>query len=284
MRKIIKVVLISTVMVAALMPVVANATGEASCQVYSGQKQASETAYSSSYIAGARATIEGQTLPLCTGSPYYSGSFHWASLENIKSTWSSGNDIVQVGVGHCSNVNNSSGLGTVCNGSYYNYWAWGSQCGGAIDGTLPGVGPIAIRIGSPLSNPPPSNDYYVLRENIGGTIYYDGYVNGTLLSGVDALGNSVIARVAASKICWDSDQTDRRLAWFGEVFNSGDSMGGWVGTTQNHLDYNPLNYTVGSGWIAPTLVGGNPCNGSTWAPLFTCTIAAANHIYIDTTR
>ena len=235
-------------------------------------------------LKGCRATIEGQALPLCTGTAYPSGSFQWASLENIKSSWSNGNNIVQVGVGHCSNVNNGSGLGALCNGNYYNYWAWGSQCGGAIDGTLPGTGPVAIRIGSALSSPPPSNDYYVLRENIGGTVYYDGYVNGTLLTGVNALGNSVTARVAASPICWDSDQADRKLAWFGEVFNTGDSIGGWVGTTQNHLDYNPLKYTVGTGWIAPTLAGGNPCNSMTSAPLFTCTIAAADHIYVDTTR
>lgn len=135
-----------------------------------------------------------------------------------------------------------------------------------------------------MANPPSTNDYYILRETLSGVVYYSAYVNGSALVGSDALGYSVIARIAASSICWDSDQTDRRLAWFGETFNIGDSMGGWTGATQNHLDYNPLRYTVNSGWVAPSLAAGNPCNANGSAPLYSCTIAAADRIYIDTTR
>lgn len=285
LRKLITIGLSSAVLVAALVTSPVYATGEQGCGTTTTQPQAGEVALSSNYIAGGRATIEGQSLPLCliTGS-YASGSFHWASIENVNPAWSSvPADIVQVGYGHCVNADNNLGLGTICNGSYYNYWAWGSYCGGSTDGSGPG-GPVPIRIGSALSDPPPSNDYYILRENVGGVIVYDAYVNGSLLTGTDALGNSVIARVPASKICWDSDQTNRRVAWFGETFNSGDSMGGWTGATLNHLDYNPLTYSVGSGWMAPSLSAVNPCNWQNATPVYTCTIAASNHIYIDTTR
>ena len=48
-------------------------------------------------------------------------------------------------------------------------------------------GPIPLRIGSAMSQPPVSTDFYVLRETVGGVSYYDAYVNGTLLSGTDAL-------------------------------------------------------------------------------------------------
>ena len=261
------------------------AVGETSCQGTTQNPQAGEIASSGSYLVGDRATIEGQTLPLCvfTGSTYPSGSFHWASLENLKPAWDIGVDIVQIGYGHCLNTNNGAGLGTLCNGSYYYYWAWGSYCGGTIDGTLPGVGPVGIRIGAALTNPPATNDYYVVRETVNGTVYYDGYVNGSLLTGANALGQTVSARVPASQVCWDSDQADRRLAWFGETFNYADSMGGWSGSTKNHLDYNPLRYSKGSGWVAPSLSAGSSCNAQT-APVFTCTIAASDHIYIDTTR
>lgn len=146
MRKLIliKVGLVSSLMVAALMPPPAFATGEASCQTYSGQRQAGEVALSGSYIVGGRASIEGQSLPLCTGAAYASGSFHWAAIENVKPAWNNGANIAQVGYGRCLNVNNGLGVGTVCDGNYYNYWAWGSYCGGAIDGTVPGYGPIPI--------------------------------------------------------------------------------------------------------------------------------------------
>lgn len=285
MRKLIMLGLASTVMVVALMPPPVYATGEALCRSDYGQRQAGEVAISSSYIVGGRASIEGQSLPLCTGTAYPSGSFHWASIENEKPSWSTKTNIVQVGYGRCLNTNNGSGVGTVCDGNYYNYWAWGSYCGtGTIDGTVPGTGPVAIRVGPPLTNPPPLNDYYILRTTLGGVAYYEAYVNGNVLTGTDALGNSVIARVRASKLCWDSDQIDRKLAWFGETFNYGDSMGGWTGATLNPLDYNPLRYSVNLGWVAPSLAAGNSCNAIAFAPLYSCTIAAADHIYIDTTR
>lgn len=255
------------------------ATGETTCQTTPTTSQAGELAYSASYIEGTRATIEGQALPLCTGSAR-SASWQWAAIE----TTTSAHNIAQVGYGRCANENNNLGLGTVCNGGYYYYWAWGSDCGGITDGSDPGWGPVAIRIGAALTSPPATSDYYVLRENIGGIVYYDGYVNGSLLTGVDALGNTVTARVPASMVCWDSDQANRRLYWFGETHNTGDSMGGWTGSTKNHLDYNPMSYTIGSGWNAPSLVASNPCSWVPNAPLYTCTIAASNAIYLDTNR
>jgi hypothetical protein len=282
LRKLIKIGLLSTVLIAALVASPVYATGEQGCGFTAHNPQAGELATSSGYIAGARATIEGQSLPLCliTGS-YISGSFHWAAIQN--SYWNTPVKIVQVGYGHCVNADNNLGLGTLCNGNYYNYWAWGSFCGGSTSGSGPG-GPVPIRVGAAFTDPPPANDYYILRQNVGGVIYYVAYVNGNVLTGTDALGTSVIARVQASQICLDSETTSRQLAWFGETFNSGDSMGGWTGATLNHLDYNPLTYSVGSGWVATSLSAPNACNANAAAPVYTCTIAATNHIYIDTTR
>lgn len=76
-----------------------------------------------------------------------------------------------------------------------------------------------------------AQDVYVLRHSVNGVVRYEGFVGGTILTGVDALGNTVSASVPASSICWDTADsgTDRRLDWFGETFNRGDSMGGWVG-------------------------------------------------------
>jgi hypothetical protein len=105
------------------------------------------------------------------------------------------------------------------------YWASGSNCGGAITGTGGSNGPIPLRIGSSLSSPPAGADYYVLRHVVGGTIWYEAYINGTLLQGTDANGNNRIARVSAASVCWDTD-SNRQLVWFGETFNASDSMGG----------------------------------------------------------
>ena len=60
-------------------------------------------------------------------------------------------------------------------------------------------------------------------------------------------------------------------------------MGGWTGLTRNHLDYNPTRYSINHGWVNTNFSTGG-CNGQPSAPLYTCTIAAANRIYIDTNR
>jgi hypothetical protein len=277
------------VLIAALLTVWSTsdvvAYGNALCGTGVPRTQAGEVAHTGSYLVGSRSTVEGQRLDLCTGgSNEVSGSFHWAALENLMPPWDqSGYNIVQVGYGRCVHVNNGiPGLGTLCNGSYYWYWAWGSYCGGTADGSGGVYGPIPIRIGAALTNPPASADYYVLRQTLNGLVYYSGYVNGQLLTGQDANGNTVTARIRAYRACWDSDNTYRRLAWFGEVFNGGDSMGGWnTNGTKNHLDYTSMRYSVNTGWLAPSLVPGG-CN-VTSTP-FTCTIAATDHIYIDSNR
>jgi hypothetical protein len=164
----------------------------------------------------------------------------------------------------------------------YWYWAWGSNCGSGSTGSGGTYGAIALRIGAALSSTPPTKDMYILRESVGGTEYYDAYVGGVLLQGVDALNNNRIARVPASSICWDSDSPYRSLAWFGETLNDGDSMGGWSADgTRNHLDYTSLRYSIGTGWLIPTLTAGE-CNGDNFPSVFTCTIVDSQHTYIDT--
>jgi hypothetical protein len=246
---------------------------------YTGQKQAGEMATSSSQVYGARATIEGQSNPLCAQSiPYVpSVSWEWSALGQASPV--SPNNIVQVGYGHCTQTNNGIGLGSLCNGNFYYYWAWGSDCGSGTGGSGGTYGPIPIRIGSARSNPPSTVNYQVVREVVGGTAYYDGYVGGSLLAGYNALGVYTYARVAASSVCWDG--TARAMAWFGETVDSGDSMGGWVGSTRNHLDYTSLQYTVNLGWGSTSLHYPQACDVGTGSP-YSCTIAGSDHIYIDT--
>ncbi len=269
-------------------PTTALATGEGGCVGSTNSFAVLSATVSGAWERGTRATIEGQALPLCifTGSYYASGSFHWASLTYKDPNWAyagQGVNIIQVGYGRCSNADNNLGLGILCNGSYYRYWAWGSYCGSGVpQGTYPGAGPVPIRIGPALSSPPPSSDFYVLRRLVNGVPYYQGFVGGQLLSGLDALGQNVTASVPASSICWDSSDTGsyRTFDWFGETWNTGDSMGGWTGSTRNHLDYTSMRYSVNTGWLSPGLAYPGPCYHS--APMYSCTVAGTDHIYIDT--
>jgi hypothetical protein len=217
------------------------ATGEATCQSTSTSSAAGELGSSAGYIEGTRATIEGQSLPLCTGSAI-SGSFQWAAMDNLSSV----KNIMQIGYGRCANANNNLGLGTVCNGNYYYYWAWGSDCGGIITGSDPSWGPVALRIGAALASPPATSDYYVIRENVGGIEYYDGYVNGSLLTGVDALGNTVSARVPASVVCWDGDQTNRRFVLVWRNIRHW-RLNGWL--DWQHKEPSRLQPHVVHGWV-----------------------------------
>jgi hypothetical protein len=137
-----------------------------------------------------------------------------------------------------------------------------------------------VRIGPALAATPASSDFYVLRVVRSGVTYYEGYVGGVLLQGLDANGNQRKAQVLATDVCWNAVSADRRIAWFGETFNKGDSMGGWVGATRNHLDYTTMRYSYNTGWKIPSLHAVSACNAGTGAP-YSCTIAATDHISID---
>ena len=101
---------------------------------------------------------------------------------------------------------------------------------------------------------------------------------------MDALGQTRIARVAASSICWDGDSLYRYLIWFGETINDYDSMGGWAANgTRNHLDDTSLRYSVNTGWLVPSLPTGQ-CNEETWPAVYSSTVVDNQHLYIDTTR
>jgi hypothetical protein len=258
-------------------------TGAGECDPNSPE-QAGQFAQTGHFLIGARATIEGQVLTLChdSGSLYPSGSFHWSAIANFDSI--NGLSIIQVGYGRCVRTDNDPMFGsTNCNGSLYWYWAWGGDCGSGVNGTGGTSGPIPVRIGSALSSPPNAMDYYVIRETVGGVQYYDGYVNGSLLQGTDALGNTRTARVAASSVCWNTLTTGRYMYWFGEVFNEQDSMGGWAANgTLNHLDHDSLQYTYNQGWTATGFTSGGPCDYETVPLVYSCTIAAGDHIYVDT--
>lgn len=151
-KALVAIAITSTIALAA--PAPALATGEAECLPSANSFAGQWVSVVGAWDRGARATIEGQSLPRCTFGGYYhpSGSFHWASV--AYHDWSNGN-IVQVGYGRCSWVNNELGFGTLCNGSYYYYWAWGAYCGsGDVKGSGGELGPIALRIGPSLSAPP----------------------------------------------------------------------------------------------------------------------------------
>jgi hypothetical protein len=235
---------------------------------------------SANFVIGVRATIEGQVLALChdEGDGPPSGSFQWTAIGEGSSV----DNIVQVGYGRCARTDNGSFGSTNCNGNLYWYWAWGGDCGSGVNGTGGSAGPIPLRIGPALSSPPSSSNFYVFRESVGGVEYYDGYVNGVLLQGTDALGNNRIARVAASSVCWNSSMPLRYLFYFGEVFNDEDSMGGWAANgTKNNLDYTAMQYSYATGWKSTNFSSGN-CYVETARQIYTCTIAAPNHIFINT--
>jgi hypothetical protein len=265
---------------------VVAADGADACTQFTSQNQAGEYAASAGWERGARATVEGQPIALCqyTGGLYqYSGSFEWVAIQ-----WPevSSSNIFQVGYGHCARVDNDPAWGTTnCNGGMYWYFAWGSYCGSGTPTGSGGIhGAIPLRIGGALSATPPTKDMYVLRENVGGTYYYDAYVGGVLLQGVDALGNNRVARVPASSICWDADSASRSLYWFGETFNDHDSMGGWDASgTAKHLDYTLLRYSINTGWLVPSLgTPGTHCNIENYPSVYTCKIVDDQHIYVDT--
>lgn len=266
--------------------VVVAADGATVCTVFTYQNQAGEIAVSAGWERGARATVEGQPIALCqyTGGDHrYSGSFEWVAIQAPELSLS---NIFQVGYGHCARVDNDPAWGTTnCNGGMYWYFAWGSYCGSGTPTGSGGIyGAIPLRIGSALSSTPPTKDIYVLRENVGGTYYYDAYVGGVLLQGLDALGNNRVARVPVSSICWDSDSVTRSLYWFGETFNDGDSMGGWrADGTYDHLDYTLLRYSINTGWLVPSLGAPNShCNSESRPAVYTCKIVDDQHIYVDT--
>jgi len=263
---------------------VAAADGATFCVPFTGQNGAGQIAVSAGWERGTRATIEGQPITSCidTGPGYRSGTFEWVSVDDGAL---SGSNIVQVGYGRCLRTNNSADYGwTNCNGQLYWYWAWGSDCGpGDPTGSGGMNGAIPLRIGAALSSPPPTKDIYVLRENVGGTYYYDAYVGGVLLQGTDALGNNRVARVAASAICWDSDTPTRGLTWFGETFNESDSMGGWnAAGVANHLDYTLLRYSINTGWLVPLLGPPNSHCSESDPTIYTCKVVDNQHIYLDT--
>lgn len=131
--------------------------------------------------------------------------------------------------------------------------------------------------------PPSNEDFYVLRESVGGVEYYDGYVKGALLAGLDANGDWLQARVRASDVCWDSYTDGRAMAWFGEVFNDEDSMGGWNQFgARDHLDYSPLRFSHDTGWVYPSNLGSGACDTESEPFVYTCTVASNTHIYVDT--
>ena len=268
-------------------PVTAT-TGSGGCDpyFYRNSDAAGEYAVTGGFLIGTRATINIQPLILCAQfSPgFASGSFQWAAVQGPYTSDGvcDGCNIVQVGYGRCLNTNNGTFGSGNCNGSLYWYWAWGSYCGGTADGSGGDYGPIPLRIGSAITSPTGSMDFYVLRHLVGGTSYYDGYANGSLLAGTDANGNYRIARVPASSVCWNSS-TDRSMAWFGEVFNDEDSMGGWNSSgARDHLDYNPLSFSHNTGWVSPSNLGSGACDYDIYAPTYTCTIASNTHVYVDT--
>jgi hypothetical protein len=195
-------------------------------------------------------------------------------------------NIVQIGYGRCWDVNNDdSMLGTLCDGSLHYYWAWSGECPpDPLWGSGFESGAIPLRIGGALPSPPTTRNFYVIRETIGGVSYYDGYVDGTLLHGPNALGQTIYARVQASSVCWNNwTGTNRKMLWMGETWNPGDSMGGWNGSgARDHLDYNSLQYSWGTGWVSPSNLGSGACDWEDNPDVYTCTIASKSHIYVDT--
>jgi len=283
-RRVVALIVLMALGASLSLPSAVSATGETVCQS-GGTSLAQQNGALAAVEIGARANIEGQAIPLCIfgGTFYPSGAFHWAAVGNLNDP--AGRDIVQIGYGRCANTNNNLGLGTLCNGNFYAYWAWGGACPGDVDGSLPGVGPVPIRIGPALANPPPTRNYYVLRLLVNGVSTYQGFVDGALLTGLNALGQNVSASIPASEVCWNGDNSANRIvSWFGETWNPGDSMGGWVGATANNLDHTTIRYSVNTGWLSPNFSFPATCVNQQFFPPYRCKKTAADQLFITTTR
>ena len=79
-----------------------------------------------------------------------------------------------------------------------------------LEGSGGDRGAVPLRIGPAITTIPSTTDFYVLRETVLGVSYYDAYVNGTLLTGLDALGHTHPARIEAASVCWKRSQ---RTGW-----------------------------------------------------------------------
>jgi hypothetical protein len=120
---------------------------------------------------------------------------------------------------------------------------------------------------------------------VNGVARYEGFVGGQLLTGVNAQGQVVSASVPASQVCWDTADTGNYRAelWFAETWNTGDSMGGWIGTTKNHFDHTVLRYSVNTGWLSPNF--GYPWSCPVFpmnSYMYSCTVSGSDRFYVDT--
>lgn len=211
--------------------------------------------HSGIYVGGAkqgtRANLEGQTLNYCLNS---GGSSDWirASMAWVNVQGQPPNDIVQIGVGKCTD---STGFAQ-CNGQMSYLWGWGRGSCGLLKF------PSVVRLGAWAGT---TQDYFVTH----GTSYWRGYIAGT-----------VRGEVANSEICW----TPQSSTWFAETWDYGDALGGSAGNKYAITSMRMQNTQNGT-WTSPGLNAANDCSvQSQPTNVFVCDITAADAFQTWTTR
>lgn len=204
--------------------------------------------------AGAESTFETVNPLLCTGpdSGGQHGSSTWVAVTGPAGYSLS---IYQVGTIKCVDPTNPN----TCDGAFRTFTAWGRDHGapGCAQTQLLSRAPVPVKEGNV---PATSAKYTVVKS--AATVQFK--VNGT-----------TVESIAASEICWIAAGP----SYYGEVFDSGDQLGGTVGDTLRFTNalYEP---SVGGAWSSPGFTA--PC--STQDAPYNCRRLAGNSIEIWTDR
>lgn len=182
---------------------------------------------------GAQALISSESPLLCTGSDPTHGSFTWVGVEIA----SSGNAIVQIGVGKCHDSANPS----MCNDTYRIFYAWGRQAGQGTCTTTRAAVPSNLGLA-----PSGSHTYTVVRTSAKVSFQVDGA----------ELTSIFISNVS----CWAGNTA----AYVAETWDRGDQAGGTVGVHQR-VSSALYEATVGGPWRRRSASRGSSSSSYWWA-------------------
>lgn len=209
---------------------------------------------------GVRATLERQQIKLCKQPWVWTQSASWVWVAVDGACGSSGNCIIQIGLGRCDNpitilprcTNDTDTMGS--------WWAWGRHSSSTGCSGFSDVLPIPQRI----ENWPSSSVNYEVSLSGGN---WNGYIGGVHKR---AVGDA--------QICWRHDH----LHYFGESFDRGDAIGG---PDDNVFSLTNARYRrVGSStWWGPAWSIGD-CSIENPRPPYRCRVSGSDHLSMWTYR
>ena len=187
---------------------------------------------------GAQATLETQSLDVCSGSSDNDkGNIIWAAVDQGSYVRS----IVQIGVGRCVSGTSQN---TGCDGTMNVVRAWGRDQSAPNCGSYMNQDPYIVRIGEPIAA-----SYTVQKSGS----QWQYVVNG-----------SVWDSISSSFICW----TGGRALFFGESYDNGDAIGGFSGFPFSLTG--AIYLKSGSNWQSPSFVGTECPDRTSPPPTYHC--------------